>query len=261
MPFRGRTQRPHGHRSAAPCGRKLIQNHSAAATLERLQQWELTLLERAATEVPVDVIRPFRAIPGRTGELVGFNYALPVDPLDRALPHAIAALRASYRARREPLRIEFNQEIWPGLAPALEAGGLRLESANPLMACLPTDFHPQVIAAVSVHFLQIDPRYPSTRRAVGELDGMIAGRASLGAINGVAELYAVVTEQSFRRRGVAGTLCSALVQRHFDDRGTLVFLDAENPGAERLYTRLGFQRIGVRLTYAEPEADPNFSRK
>ncbi|HET9847640.1 MAG TPA: GNAT family N-acetyltransferase [Candidatus Dormibacteraeota bacterium] len=198
------------------------------------------------------MIRPFRAIPGRTGALVGFDYALPVDPLDSTLPQGIAALRASYRARREPLRIEFNQEGWPGLATALDAAGLRLESANPLMACARSDFHTQVVASVTVHFLEIDLRHPSTRRAVGELDGVVAGRASLGSINGVAELYAVVTEPRFRRRGVAASLCSALIQRHFDDGGTLVFLDAENAGAERLYERLGFYRIGSRLTYAEP---------
>ena len=54
----------------------------------------------------VEVIPPFRAIPGRSGELVGFNYALPVDPLDERLPAAIDALWARYRALREPLRIE-----------------------------------------------------------------------------------------------------------------------------------------------------------
>jgi predicted GNAT family acetyltransferase len=51
---------------------------------------------------------------------------------------------------------------------------------------------------------------------------------------------------------VAATICSALVQRLFEEGGTLVFLDAENPGAEALYARLGFRRIGDRLTYTEP---------
>jgi ribosomal-protein-alanine N-acetyltransferase len=68
----------------------------------------------------------------------------------------------------------------------------------------------------------------------------------------VAELYGVVTDPRFRRRGVAATVCSALVERLFDDGGTLVFLDAENAGAEALYERLGFRRIGARLSYAEP---------
>lgn len=196
--------------------------------------------------------------------MVGFDYALPVDPLDPAtLGQAITALRARHRARRDPLRIEFNDAGWPGLSTALEAAGLRQESANPLMACQPGRFHPQASASIQVRFVDIDPRHPSTRRAVGEIDGVVAGRASLGSIGGVAELYAVVTDAPFRRRGVAACVCSALIQEHFDQGGTMVFLDAENPGAERLYERLGFERVGMRLTYVEPslEGDPHRSRK
>ncbi|TMC66188.1 MAG: GNAT family N-acetyltransferase [Chloroflexota bacterium] len=202
--------------------------------------------------MPVEVIGPFRAIPGRAGELVGFNYALPVDPLDERLPTAIGALRSLYRARREPLRLEFNEETWPELGSALERAGLTLESRNPLMACEPQEFRPFTAPSVVVRFLEIDPRHGSTRRAVGELDGRIAGRASLGTVEGVAELYGVVTDPPFRRRGVAATICSALVEGLFDEGGSLVFLDAENPGAEALYEGLGFRRVGARLTYAEP---------
>jgi ribosomal protein S18 acetylase RimI-like enzyme len=184
--------------------------------------------------------------------MVGFNYALPVDRLDERLPAAIGALRALYRTRHEPLRIEFNQQTWPELGAALERAGLILESSNPLMACEPGEFRPFLAPSVVVRFLEADPRHPSTLRAVGELDGQVAGRASLGTVGGVAELYGVVTDPPFRRRGVAATICSALVERLFDDGGTLVFLDAENPGAEALYEKLGFVRIGARLSYAEP---------
>jgi ribosomal protein S18 acetylase RimI-like enzyme len=227
-------------------------NSSAMTTVDRLQQWELALLKKAATQVPVDVIGPFRAIPGRTGELLGFNYALPVDPLDERLPASIAALWAHYRACHEPLRIEFNEQTWPELTAALEQAGLVLESRNPLMACEPQEFRAFAAPSVVVRFLEEDPRHPSTLRAVGELDGQVAGRASIGTVDGVAELYAVVTDPPFRRRGVAATVCSALVERQFCDGGTLVFLDAENPGAEALYARLGFRGIGARLTYTEP---------
>jgi ribosomal protein S18 acetylase RimI-like enzyme len=185
---------------------------------------------------------------------------LPVDPLDRTPGDAIRALQARYRKLRQPLRIEFNEGTWPGLAAALEEAGLVQESRNPLMACQLDAFHPFSKTSVSVRFLEADPRYPSTRRAVGELDGAVTGRASLGSIDGVAELYAVVTDPPFRRRGVAATLCSALVQRHFDNGGTLVFLDAENPGAEALYAGLGFRRIGARLSYAESDEELSRSR-
>jgi ribosomal protein S18 acetylase RimI-like enzyme len=202
--------------------------------------------------VPVEVVGPFRAIPGRTGELIGFNYALPVDPLDERLPAAIGALRARYRALHEPLRLEFNEQTWPELSAGLERAGLILESRNPLMACEPDEYRPFLAPSVVVRFLEVDPRHPSTQRAVGELDGQVAGRASIGTVDGVAELYGVVTDPPFRRRGVAATICSALVERLFRDGGSLVFLDAENPGAVALYAGLGFRRIGDRLSYAEP---------
>ncbi|HEY4871650.1 MAG TPA: GNAT family N-acetyltransferase [Candidatus Dormibacteraeota bacterium] len=200
----------------------------------------------------VEVVAPFRAIPGRTGELLGFNYALPVDPLDERLPAAIDAVWARYRALHEPLRIEFNEETWPALGAALERAGLVLESRNPLMACEPEEFRHFAAPSVVVRFLESDPRHPSTLRAVGELHGQVAGRASIGTVDGVAELYGVLTDPPFRRRGVAATICSALIERQFHEGGTLVFLDAENPGAEALYAGLGFRRIGVRLSYAEP---------
>jgi ribosomal-protein-alanine N-acetyltransferase len=209
----------------------------------------------------VEVIAPFRAIPGRTGEMVGFNYALPVDPLDERLPAAIGALRARYRTHHEPLRLEFNEETWPELGAALDRAGLILESRNSLMACEPGEFRPFTTSSVVVRFLDIDPRHPSTLRAVGELAGQVAGRASIGTVDGVAELYGVVTDPPFRRRGVAATICSALIERQFHDGGSLVFLDAENPGAEALYERLGFRRIGARLTYAEPEDEASRPRK
>ena len=208
----------------------------------------------------MEVIAPFRAMPGRTGELLGFNYALPVGSLDERLPAAIDALRTRYRALKEPLRIEFNQETWPELGAALERAGLVVESRNPLMACDPEEFRPFSASSVVVRFLDVDPRYPTTLRAVGELDGQVAGRASIGTVEGVAELYGVVTDPPFRRRGVAATVCSALVERLFRDGGTLVFLDAENPGAQALYTGLGFRPIGARLTYTEPD-ETSFSRK
>ena len=200
----------------------------------------------------MEVVAPFRAIPGRTGELLGFNYALPVDPLDERLPAAIDAVWARYRALHEPLRIEFNEETWPALGAALERAGLVLESRNPLMACEPEEFRHFAAPSVVVRFLESDPRHPSTLRAVGELHGQVAGRASIGTVDGVAELYGVVTDPPFRRRGVAATICSALIERQFHEGGTLVFLDAENLGAEALYAGLGFRRIGVRLSYAEP---------
>jgi ribosomal protein S18 acetylase RimI-like enzyme len=228
-----------------------------AASLNLVQTWELSLFKRAALQAAVEVIGPFRAIFGRPGQLLGFDYALPVDPLKGGLGSVIPALRARYRAHREDLRLEFNQGAWPGLAAALESAGLVLKGRNPLMACSRDRFAAFRSSSVSVRMLHADPRHPSTRRAAGEVGGVTAGRASIGIVDGVAELYGVITEPVFRRQGVAGAVCSALLEGFFDEGGRLAFLDAESQPAERVYVRLGFEVIGARLTYGEPDLGPD----
>jgi ribosomal protein S18 acetylase RimI-like enzyme len=223
-----------------------------ASALDLVQTWELTLLKRAALQAAVEVIGPFRAIFGRPGELLGFDHALPVDPLDGRLDEAIAALRARYRVHHQDLRIEFTQGIWPGLDTTLEAAGLALMGRTPLMACTARGFVSFRSASVAVRFLNTDPRHPSTRRAAGEMGGVTVGRASIGTVDEVGELYGVITEPAFRRQGVAAAVCSALLQRFFDEGGRLAFLDAESRPAQRLYARLGFDVVGIRLAYGEP---------
>jgi ribosomal protein S18 acetylase RimI-like enzyme len=218
-----------------------------------VQRWELALLARAAEQVPLDVIRPFRAIPGAKGAELGFDYALPVDAVDPTLADGIGRLRERYRQLSEPLRLEFNEELWPGLAAALEAAGFVLQNRNPLMACTPADFRRRASDSVTVDWSSTIPGQPSTLRVSGLINGSVAGYASLGDLEGVAELYGVVTEPPFRRQGVAATLCSALVERHFERGGTMVFLDADSSDAARLYGRLGFRVIGTRLTYHAPD--------
>ncbi|OLE34723.1 MAG: hypothetical protein AUI36_27775 [Cyanobacteria bacterium 13_1_40CM_2_61_4] len=62
-------------------------------------------------------------------------------------------------------------------------------------------------------------------------------------------MVGVVTRKDHRRRGVAATITSELVRRHFDGGGDFVFLDAANEDAARIYERLGFSRFGANLVY------------
>ncbi len=59
----------------------------------------------------------------------------------------------------------------------------------------------------------------------------------------------VVTAKKLRRRGVAATVTSELVRRHFEGGGDFVFLDAANEEAAKLYEKLGFSRFGANLVY------------
>ena len=81
------------------------------------------------------------------------------------------------------------------------------------------------------------------------LDGARAGTGVSHALRGAVEIVGVVTVVSMRRRGVAATITSDLLRRHFDSGGDFAFLDAANEDAARIYERLGFSPFGANLVY------------
>ena len=68
-------------------------------------------------------------------------------------------------------------------------------------------------------------------------------------MRGAGEIVGVVTRVDKRRRGIAATVTSDLVARHFAASGDFVFLDAANQEAARVYERLGFERFGDNVVY------------
>jgi predicted GNAT family acetyltransferase len=81
------------------------------------------------------------------------------------------------------------------------------------------------------------------------IDGEAAGSGVSHALRGAAEIVGVVTRVDKRRRGIAATVTSELVARHFASGGEFVFLDAANEEAARVYERLGFKRFGDNVVY------------
>jgi ribosomal protein S18 acetylase RimI-like enzyme len=69
----------------------------------------------------------------------------------------------------------------------------------------------------------------------------------------VAEIAGVATLPSARRRGYASQLTAALARRAVADGCDLVFLSAGDDDVARLYSRVGFRRIGT-ACIAEPAA-------
>ena len=81
------------------------------------------------------------------------------------------------------------------------------------------------------------------------LDDEAAGTGVSHSLKGAGELVGIVTRADKRRRGVAATVTSHLVARHFSTGGDFAFLDAANEGAVRLYERIGFKTFGMNSVY------------
>ncbi len=83
-------------------------------------------------------------------------------------------------------------------------------------------------------------------------EGVLAS-GLLQRVGRVAEIAGVATLPSARRRGYASQLTAALARRALADGADLVFLSAGNDDTARLYSRVGFRRIGT-ACIAEPPA-------
>ena len=85
-------------------------------------------------------------------------------------------------------------------------------------------------------------------------EGILA-TGSLMRSGDVAEIAGVATLPSARRRGYASQLTATLARRGLTDGVHLVFLSAGDDDVARLYTRVGFRRVGT-ACIAEPAAAP-----
>jgi GNAT superfamily N-acetyltransferase len=254
-------------------------------TIELARRLEQSVSLASAPGCDTVISGPFRAFFDPHTAHNELNYAMPVAPLGSAdeLAAAISSLRQLFSERGRRLRVEFVEELWPELPAALERAGLALENREPLMACVPATFAPIAAPGVVVRALGPDDsdadlasyiqirdetdaqptpeqvarlREQIARRhswfALASFDSQPAGTGRcLVADGGLGELVAIVTRRELRRRGIAGTVVSFLLRRHFDAGGTLAWLSAANSGAESVYARLGCRGIGSLLNYEE----------
>jgi ribosomal protein S18 acetylase RimI-like enzyme len=184
--------------------------------------------------------------------------------------------------RRAELEIEYNDALFPKVGAWLEATGFSLDRRDPLMACRPERFAPVVAPPVRLQRLTLDsdsadlqafqairwtnggdrdhavPQIGDLRKELASsrslyllawLDDKPAGTGVLHSLKGSGELVGIVTRGDKRRRGVAATVTSHLVARHFSTGGDFAFLDAANEGAVKLYERIGFKTFGMNSVY------------
>jgi len=75
-------------------------------------------------------------------------------------------------------------------------------------------------------------------------DGMLA-TGMIQRAGDVAEIVGVATLPFARNRGYASQLTATLARRALADGADLVFLSAGNDDVARLYTKVGFRRVGT----------------
>lgn len=260
------------------------ESHAAPGAISSvlLQAIEANTLAVAAQTCRPIVVGPFVALLHPTDPAPWFNYAMPVEPLD-AEPLVLAylaELQTVFGDHQRTLRFEWTQALWPTLPRLLKHVGLFPESASPQMVCTRASWQPYTARAVTVRLLTtaddvyayrqlttlgfgrspeaVTPAEVAELRqaldngwqyGLAELDGHWAGVGGFKALDGLTEIVAVATHPALRRRGVAATLTSFLVQTHFAQVGEVVFLFAADAAAQAVYARVGFQTCAVRLSY------------
>jgi ribosomal protein S18 acetylase RimI-like enzyme len=251
---------------------------------KRFQAWQLAALKAHPAGTELRSFGPFRAVVPIASE-GGAWVTIVEGSVDKGTTdRGVAALRTIFKERHAALEIEYNEPLFPGVGPWLEALGLTLAERNPLMACRPDGFRPPAISKVILHRLTAasndadlevfqtirwtnggdnEDAVPSVEQLRKELasttsiyllallDGERAGTGVSHALEGAAEIVGVVTRADKRRRGVAAAVTAELVSRQFATGGDFVFLDAANEGAARIYEMLGFKRFGANLVYRD----------
>ncbi len=257
---------------------------AAGKDVERFATWQRDALEARAADSELLDLGPFRVVLSKNKDLPLASWITLVDGTasEAETLKAVPKLKAALKKHKAPLEIEYNEAVFPKVGAWLETAGLKLAETNPLMACRPDAFKPFVAAEVHLTQLRatataaeleafqqirwtdggevdrpvppIDPLrvalgVPTSVFLLAWLDWEAAGTGVSHALKGAAEVVGVVTKKQHRRRGVAATITSELVRRHFDGGGDFVFLDAANEEAARIYERLGFSRFGANVVY------------
>lgn len=88
-------------------------------------------------------------------------------------------------------------------------------------------------------------------------DGLVKGFIIFRKIDDIIEINNIAVCIKERRKGIAGTLLSSLINFALNEKVTQVFLEVRslNPGAVRLYEKFGFNLSGIRKGYYKNPKD------
>jgi ribosomal protein S18 acetylase RimI-like enzyme len=258
-----------------------------AGDSERFRSWLHEFFERKQRDPEASTISmgPFRAVitPAEEGaESVAWITLVDPEPDEDGAVHALSRLRDAFHRHTMDVEVEYDDTAFPQAARWFVEAGMLLVERNPLMAVRPQTFKPfssrhVALTRLRQHAKQVeleafqrirwtnggdlarDPQ-PVERLAhdlkaatsvylLAWIDWEPVGTGVSHLTGDAAEIVGVVTRRDRRRRGVAATVTTELVRRHFERGGDFVFLDAANEEAARVYERLGFNRFGSKVVF------------
>lgn len=247
--------------------------------LKRIRE---TLVATTAPSRKCHRVGPFIAMLSPESDIPWLNGAALVDVLPEDPTAALDDLEVFFRANDRVPRFEFFVEQTPELAEWLAKRGYERQHVLPTMVCTLATFRPDdrpnveverltpqgdlasaYRAAAEAFGMEEEPTANSLlkdaaaiesgrlRRTIARIDGEIAGVASTVGDKDVCELAGVGTRPRFRRQGVASAVSTDLMRAQFENPEAIVWLSAGDETAKAVYERLGFQEIGVEVTYAQ----------
>lgn len=249
------------------------------ADTEILARLTKSLVTVGAQRREVVEVGPFQACLSPDSDEYLMSFAAPSGRAPGDWGDAIAALQEAFSARDRVLRLEFFEELYPTLGPALEQAGIRKEKTAPALVLEREKLRPQ-LKATGGTYVNVTPDLMERflieqNRAYGmDPESALAWRPTLeeGLANGTVlmaatvaqgeprcgatiliggdagELCGVWTAPEARRQGLGGDVCSRLLMDYFVLGHELAWLSAGGD-SWALYRKLGFVPVGTQLNY------------
>jgi ribosomal protein S18 acetylase RimI-like enzyme len=236
-----------------------------------------TYLRGAASRArEVEKIGPFLATFSPGDDNPYLNYAIPDDGAEPS-SEDVAALVDAYRRHNRTPRLEYLPGLAPNVEAALLSGGFVVEGRLPLMVYVPGGEQEVLVPAgielvvpttdddVWAMLVAQNEAYGGSAPTVEQVEsqraflaagglGILARNAETGEpagaggctvpANSTTELVAVGVRDEYRRRGIAAAMTDRLVRDALAAGVTTVFLMAAHEAEARIYSRVGFSRIG-----------------
>jgi ribosomal protein S18 acetylase RimI-like enzyme len=259
-----------------------MMDERSADLLETLNILQTSFLGSSSSGKEIIDCGPFRVFVSGESDVHWMNFAVPTSKAETAAE--VEALVQVFHSKQRRPRVESLQTLWPRTSLLLEAFGFELQARMPIMICTREGFKPAP-RAVTVELLSSsdDPvpsmitgntafsddapvteaRIENWRKRMDSgnfywaqaiAGSTIAGVGCLMACDGAAELAGIGTLLEFRRRGIALSVSTALIEKIWSKpaQESIVWLSAADETAASMYRKLGFTSIGIQENWQWP---------